>query len=59
VDDALVFRKFDPQLHPLGHALAIELYGEAACEPSVEDNSGPPPRISADRFGWEFDSEAA
>lgn len=59
MDDTLAFLDFNPQLHPLGYALAVELLGEGACGTLTADQLTTPPQRTIDRFGWEFDSEAA
>jgi hypothetical protein len=49
---------FDPDLHPLGYALALELSTKSS--PAIpSDHSEETPKGAVDRFGWEFDSEAA
>ena len=51
--------EFDPDLHPLGHALAIELLDESSY---VTPGVGRPkqlPGYTDSRFGWEFDIRAA
>ena len=50
--------EFDPYLHPLGYALAIELLGTSnAVQPTDQTmiTSGDP----VDKFGWELKASAA
>jgi hypothetical protein len=58
VDYAPILPEFDPDLNPLGSALALELFGKSAPTASA-DRPTIAPIGEVDRFGWEFDSEAA
>jgi hypothetical protein len=54
-----IFPEFDPELHPVGYALALELLGEEASAARTADRSAIPENPATDRFGWEFSFEAA
>ena len=58
VDYAPILPEFDPDLNPLGYALALELFGKSTPSSSTE-LSTIAPEGEVDRFGWEFDFEAA
>ena len=50
--------EFDPHLHPLGYALAIELLGTSNAVQSTDQTTitnGDP----VDKFGWELKAPAA
>ena len=53
-----IFPEFDPELHPVGYALALELLGEDTAA-ATADRSTIPVHPATDRFGWEFSFEAA
>jgi hypothetical protein len=53
-----IFLEFDPELHPVGYALALELLGEDAAA-RTPDQSAIPENYATDQFGWEFNFEAA
>jgi hypothetical protein len=55
-----IFPEFDPELNPVGYALALELLGAAAeTAATTTDRSAIRARNAIDRFGWEFGFEAA
>ena len=54
-----IFLEFDPDLHPLGHALAIELLNESSYVAPVDSRSQILPGHADSRFGWEFATRAA
>jgi hypothetical protein len=54
-----IFLQFDPDLHPLGHALAIELLDESPYTAPGVGRSKILPGHADNRFGWEFDIRAA
>ena len=54
-----IFLEFDPDLHPLGHALAIELLDESSYVAPGAGRSKILPGHADSRFGWEFDIRAA
>ena len=56
MNSPLPFPEFDPQLNPIGYALAFELHGDSAADSIVEDRSADDERV--DRFGWEYDAAA-
>jgi hypothetical protein len=57
VNRTLIVPEFDPELQPIGYALALEFL-------EVETSGGSSDRMRAavtpasDRFGWEFDAAA-
>ena len=52
------FAEFDPDLHPVGYALAIELLADSEASQAV-DRQEPPVDDTGDRFGWELNIPAA
>lgn len=54
MDCTPIFPEFDPELHPVGYALAIESLGEGIGEANATDRSAIPAKSAVDRFGWEF-----
>jgi hypothetical protein len=54
-----IFAEFDPELHPVGYALALELLGEDTRLAQTADRSVIPSNNTTDQFGWEFNFEAA
>ena len=50
--------EFDPQLHPIGYALAREIPDENAVDAAVEPRRSAPPPREKDRFGWEYNTAA-
>ena len=48
--------EFDPQLNPIGYALAFELHGDSALNAITEDRLTDSEEI--DRFGWEYNTAA-
>jgi hypothetical protein len=54
-----IFSEFDPELHPVGYALAMELLGEDPVAARTADRSARPDNHATDQFGWEFNFEAA
>jgi hypothetical protein len=49
--------EFDPQLHPIGYALAREIPDESAVDTVVAWRAAPSPQVW-DRFGWEYNTAA-
>ena len=49
--------EFDPQLHPIGYALAREIPDESAVDAVVAWRAAPSPQVW-DRFGWEYNTAA-
>ena len=54
-----IFLEFDPDLHPLGHALAIELLDESSYVAPGVGRTKILPDHADSRFGWEFNIRAA
>jgi hypothetical protein len=48
--------EFDPQLNPIGYALAFELHGDSALNAIAEGRLTDGEEI--DRFGWEYNTAA-
>ena len=48
--------QFDPQLNPIGYALAFELHGDSALNAIAEGRLTDGEEI--DRFGWEYNTAA-
>jgi hypothetical protein len=57
VNRTLIVSEFDPELQPIGYALALELPGVSAFGGSSE-RMLTAVRPASDRFGWEFDTAA-
>ena len=58
MDQIPALLEFDPHLHPLGYALAIELLGTSNAVQPTDHNAitnGDP----VDKFGWELKAPAA
>jgi hypothetical protein len=53
-----VLPEFDPQLHPIGYALARAMPGESAVDTMVERPRATPSPQVRDRFGWEYNTAA-
>jgi len=54
-----ILPEFDPELHPIGYALARYLLGESAREDRSHGGEAAMSTRAFDRFGWEFDIAAA
>jgi hypothetical protein len=50
--------EFDPQLHPIGYALASAMPDESAVDAVVEWQRATPSPQARDRFGWEYNTAA-
>jgi hypothetical protein len=50
--------EFDPQLHPIGYALARAMPAESAVDGVVESQRATPSPQVRDRFGWEYNTAA-
>jgi hypothetical protein len=56
VEYAPIFPEFDPELHPIGYALAVELLEDDAGAARTADRSAIQAKGEVDRFGWEFEA---
>jgi hypothetical protein len=56
MDCEFALPEFDPELHPIGYALAREMPDESAID-SVVEWQAPSPQVR-DRFGWEYNTAA-
>ena len=50
--------EFDPQLHPIGYALASEMPDESAVDAVAAGRRAAPSPQVRDRFGWEYNAAA-
>ena len=53
-----VLPEFDPQLHPIGYALAHAMPDESVVDTVVERQQATPSAQVRDRFGWEYNTAA-
>ena len=53
-----VLPEFDPQLHPIGYALARAMPDESTVDAVVERRRATPSPQVRDRFGWEYNTAA-
>jgi hypothetical protein len=52
------FSEFDPELHPIGYALAREMPADSAVDTAAESRRATPSPQVRDRFGWEYNTAA-
>ncbi len=52
------FSEFDPELHPIGYALAREMPVDSAAHTVAENRRATPSAQVRDRFGWEYNTAA-